>query len=92
MFRNYNDHLYKKWRSEVRKRDGGFCQWPGCKASKKLQVHHIKRWSDSIDLRYHIDNGITLCKYHHYSIRGNEQSYEAVFFKIIADKKNDNKQ
>jgi predicted restriction endonuclease len=88
MFRNYNDPLYKKWRSDVRKRDNGVCQWPGCKACKKLQVHHIKRWSDSIDLRYNIENGITLCKDHHKMIEKNESSYEAVFFKIIADKKN----
>jgi predicted restriction endonuclease len=88
MFRNYNDPLYKKWRSDVRKRDNGMCQWPGCKAYKKLQVHHIKRWSDSVDLRYNIENGITLCKDHHKLILGNEVSYEAVFLKIIADNKN----
>lgn len=87
MFRDYNDPHYKKWRKDVRKRDKHTCQWPGCSSSKKLQVHHIKRWSDSIDLRYHIDNGILLCKFHHSLIEGNEASYEAVFFKIITDKK-----
>jgi predicted restriction endonuclease len=88
MFRDYNDPLYKKWRSDVRKRDNYQCQWPGCLASKKIQVHHIKRWSDSIDLRYHIDNGILLCKDHHKMIEKNESAYEAAFFKIIADKNN----
>lgn len=88
MFRDYNDPQYKQWRKEVRKRDKGVCQWPGCKASKKLQVHHIKRWSDSAGLRYHIDNGLLLCKTHHSLIHGNESYYEAVFFKIIKDKKN----
>lgn len=88
MFRNYNDPLYKKWRNDVRKRDRGICQWPGCKACKKLQVHHIKRWVDSVGLRYNIENGITLCKDHHKYIEGNEAAYEAVFLKIIADNKN----
>lgn len=87
MFRDYNDPHYKKWRSEVRKRDNHKCQWPGCKASKKLQAHHIKRWTDSVGLRYHIDNGILLCKFHHSCIEGNETAYESVFFKILADKK-----
>lgn len=87
MFRNYDDPLYKQWRKDVRKRDNYKCQWPGCSASKKLHVHHVKRWSDSVGLRYHIDNGILLCKFHHSLIEGNENSYEAVFFKIISDKK-----
>lgn len=87
MFRNYNDPVYKKWRLDVKKRDKYHCQWPGCLSSKKLHAHHIKRWSDSISLRYNINNGITLCKFHHSMINGNEQSYEAVFFKIINDKK-----
>jgi len=91
MFRNYSDPLYKKWRSDVRKRDNNSCQWPGCTACKKLQVHHIKRWVDSVDLRYNINNGITLCKFHHSLIEGNENSYEAVFSKIIADKKSHDK-
>jgi len=86
MFRNYDDPLYKKFRQDVRKRDNNKCQWPGCLASKKLQVHHIKRWVDSIDLRYNINNAITLCKFHHSMIQGNEVSYEAVFFKIISMK------
>jgi predicted restriction endonuclease len=87
MFRDYNDPLYKQWRKDIRKRDKHKCQWPGCSTSKKLHVHHIKRWSDSVGLRYHIDNGILLCKFHHSLIEGNENSYEAVFFKIISDKK-----
>jgi hypothetical protein len=91
MFRNYNDPLYKQWRNSIRKRDHHKCQWPGCLSSKKLHVHHIKRWADSIDLRYNINNGITLCKFHHQMIEGNENAYEAVFFKIIADKKSNDK-
>lgn len=87
MFRNYSDPLYDKFRKQVKIRDKYTCQWPGCKASKKLHVHHIKRWVDSVDLRYNIDNGLTLCKFHHQLINGNEVSYEAVFLKIIAEKK-----
>lgn len=86
MFRNYDDPLYKQWRKDVRKRDNHRCQWPGCIASKKLQAHHIMRWADSVDLRYNINNGITLCKAHHQMIQGNERAYEAVFRKIIANK------
>jgi hypothetical protein len=90
MFRNYNDPLYKTFRQEVKKRDQYKCQWPGCLASKKLHVHHIKRWVDSVDLRYNINNGITLCKFHHSLIEGNENAYEAVFSKLISDNKKSN--
>jgi predicted restriction endonuclease len=88
MFRDFNDPLYKKFRQQVRKRDNHKCQWPNCNQTKKLQVHHIKRWVDSIDLRFNINNAITLCKFHHDLIRGNEIAYEGAFFKIITDNSN----
>jgi hypothetical protein len=41
-------------------------------------------------LRYNINNGITLCKFHHSLIEGNENAYEAVFSKLISDNKKSN--
>jgi len=31
----------------------------------RIEVHHILRWSDYPNLRYDVNNGITLCKLHH---------------------------
>lgn len=87
--RNFDDPIYKKWRQDVYKRDSFCCQWPGCGAKKKLNAHHIKTWANYPALRFHIDNGITLCKDHHKLIKGMEDNYEAVFLKIVAQKKHD---
>lgn len=89
MFRNFEDPLYKKWRKAVYKRDNFKCQWPGCEINKKLNAHHIKTWANYPGLRFEVDNGITLCKQHHKMIQGMEDNYEAVFLRIIAQKKND---
>lgn len=89
MKRNYNDPIYKKWRSDIYKRDKHCCQWPHCTIRKGLNAHHILRWADNPGLRYHIDNGITLCKAHHQMVNGLESIYSSVFIKILADKKNE---
>jgi len=85
--RNFNDPTYKKWRTEVYKRDNFQCQWPMCSSKNKLNAHHIQRWADHPGLRYHVGNGITLCKTHHKMITGLENIYASIFLKIIADKK-----
>ena len=88
-YRNFHDPQYKLWRKNVYKRDHYTCQWPGCSNKKKLNAHHIKTWSDYPALRFNVDNGITLCYYHHKAIKNLESIYEAIFFKIIAQKKHD---
>lgn len=55
---------YKRWRRAVYKRDGFTCVKCGVLKDGKnvvLNAHHIIGWMDSIDLRYEIKNGITLC-------------------------------
>lgn len=88
MFRNYNDPEYKKWRKNVKKRDKYCCQWPYCSSKQKLHAHHIHRWADYPGLRYHLSNGITLCKYHHEFIKNDENSYIPLFLKIILNHEN----
>ena len=58
---------YKNWRLKVYERDNYKCVQCGNK--EKLNAHHIKSWKNYPNLRYDINNGITLCekchiKYH----------------------------
>lgn len=57
---------YKSWRIKVFNRDGFICQrcgyYNGCGEKRRdLHAHHIVRWIDSIELRYEVENGMTLC-------------------------------
>jgi len=87
MFRNFKDPKYIQWRKDVYKRDGFKCQWPNCNQNRKLNAHHIKNWANFPGLRFVVDNGITLCRYHHDMIKGLEETYAATFMRIIASKK-----
>lgn len=52
---------YKEWRRQVYKRDRYVCQC--CfKKNTKLNAHHILSFSDNVDERLNINNGITLCE------------------------------
>jgi len=84
MLRNFEDPLYKNWRQQVYKRDNYCCQWPNCKKKTKLNAHHIKTWAEYPGLRFDPNNGITLCYNHHKLIKGLEEIYESVFYKIVA--------
>jgi Pyruvate/2-oxoacid:ferredoxin oxidoreductase delta subunit len=57
---------YRKWRLAVFTRDCFTCQI--CTVylgGGNLEAHHLKSYADYPELRYDVDNGITLCHYHH---------------------------
>ena len=66
--RDRSTEEYRSWRSSVFKRDGYKCACCGGRGDRKLgiQAHHIRNWKDNEELRYNIDNGITLCARCHY--------------------------
>jgi len=53
---------YKQWRDAVYARDGYACQHCGDDKGGNLQAHHIKPYAGFPDLRFVVDNGITLCR------------------------------
>lgn len=56
-----NKPEYFEWRIFVYERDNYTCQICG-KRGGELNAHHIKPWSKFPDLRFSVDNGVTLCK------------------------------
>lgn len=83
--RDYNDPRYIRFRNGVKARDKYRCQMPGCGQSKRhyLVVHHIKMWAEYPALRYHVLNGITLCRACHKRVTGQERRYETLFGNIV---------
>ena len=63
-----NSERYKSWRSAVFNRDGYRCR--ECGGIANLQAHHIKHWKSNKDLRYDVDNGVTLCRKCHLKAHG----------------------
>jgi hypothetical protein len=55
---------FRLWREAVYARDGWTCQKTGVKGGK-LHPHHILNFSEYPDLRFAIDNGITLSEESH---------------------------
>jgi hypothetical protein len=58
--RDRNAPEIREWRYRVLRRDNYACQCCGAKHS--LEVHHIRNFSSSNELRSDIGNGITLCR------------------------------
>jgi hypothetical protein len=50
---------HDNWSKKVRERDGNKCT--RCSATENLHAHHVIPWKDNIELRFDINNGLTLC-------------------------------
>lgn len=52
----------REWIKSVKERDNYICQHCGCNNRLRMQAHHIVPWKDSIELRFELTNGMTLCR------------------------------
>ncbi len=79
-----NDMAYKEWRMNVWKRDGFKCKIANKDCEGRIEAHHILGWTEYLELRYEVNNGITLCHAHHPRKRIDEKRLSPYFQELIA--------
>lgn len=77
------DGRYREWMRAVKTRDGWTCRIANINCKGRLEAHHILSWQNFPELRYEINNGITLCVAHHPRKRKDEVSLAPFFLKQI---------
>ena len=77
---------YREWRKLVKNRDNWECRISNQDCFGKLIVHHILGWTEFPELRYEVNNGITLCQFHHPRKRNDEKRLRPVFNKLVKTK------
>ena len=80
-----NNPKYREWRTNVFIRDGFRCRMANedCEG-KPIQAHHILRWAEYVELRYEVNNGITLCLAHHPRKRAEEKRLAPIFRELVS--------
>lgn len=71
------------WVRQVKKRDDFKCKIYNKECNGQLEVHHILSWRDYPELRYDINNGITLCHFHHPRKYEEEKNLSPYFQELI---------
>lgn len=77
------DPEYKQWVKAVKRRDNNTCQLKDEICEGYMIVAHIKGWALYPELRYNINNGITLCQYHHPRTRDEDKRLIPVFQTLV---------
>lgn len=74
---------YVTWRNDVYKRDNWKCKI-NKDCSGRLEAHHILGYAEYPELRYDINNGITLCQAHHPRKRAEEKRLSPYFMELVS--------
>lgn len=75
---------YFEWRKQVWLRDNFKCKIANPDCNGKIEAHHILGWTEYIELRYEINNGITLCHAHHPRKRAEEKRLIPTFQELVS--------
>lgn len=79
-----NDGAYIEWRKQVWKRDRFTCRIANADCNGRIEAHHILIWSEYPELRYQLNNGITLCHAHHPRKRAEEKRLVSIFQELVS--------
>lgn len=82
--RRWNTKECIRWREEVFTRDNYCCRISNQDCDGEVQAHHILRWSEYPELRFNINNGITLCHRHHPRKAAEEKRLVPDFQKLVS--------
>lgn len=79
------DSRYREWMLAVKNRDKWICRIADNNCDGRLEAHHILNWKNYPELRYELNNGITLCHAHHPRKRSEEAKLSPYFQKLVAE-------
>lgn len=79
-----NDTSHHEWARNVKMRDKWKCKIENKNCSGRLEAHHILTWREFPELRYQLNNGITLCHAHHPRGRAEEKRLQAEFQQLVS--------
>lgn len=79
-----SDSAYNEWRKQVWQRDNYKCRIGNNDCNGRLEAHHILGWKDHPELRYEVNNGITLCHAHHPRKRAEEKRLSPYFQELVS--------
>lgn len=80
--------LHREWSKQVKNRDKWTCRIADNNCDGRLEAHHILGWSSHPELRYEVNNGITLCHFHHPRKTKDEMKLSPFFQKLVGVKLN----
>ena len=75
---------YDTWRKAVYERDGFRCKISNGDCKGKIEAHHILSFTAYPELRFDINNGITLCHAHHPRKRAEEVRLAPMFQDLVS--------
>lgn len=83
--RDRRSYAYIEWRKRVYTRDNFKCRIANTECKGRLEAHHILGYTEHPELRYEINNGITLCHFHHPKKRSEEINLSPYFQKLVVE-------
>ncbi len=86
--RDRGGQLHREWSRSVKNRDKWKCLLSNIDCNGKIEAHHILGWTAFPELRYELNNGITLCHFHHPRKRAEEARLSPFFQELIKNNAN----
>jgi hypothetical protein len=84
--RHAYDVKCQQWARQVKNRDYWKCQIANESCHGRMEAHHILSWRYHPELRYQLNNGITLCRFHHPFKERDEKAMAPLFTELVQAK------